>query len=336
MRPQLTGYWLVNMQLEKATRKRHEAMHVISSLAFALAVFAISLAMFEYATGGDQLRYRAFYEGVPEVGIGDLLPYQYSIIGSTEPLYALIAFLAAECLSKDVFASLLNGMFAYLTARYLFGLRMHWLVIVTLIFTNYYFFALYLSHERLKFALIFVLLAIGTGKTRYAGLLLAPLAHVQVLLFYASAGVPYVLRRIPDVLLRWRIKKMDVLLMVVGMIVALAAVSILGEHIAGKLMSYQNDDVFSLAKLLALFTLALLVARERMTCLFMFSPLFLAAFFVGDERVNIFGFFLFMYFSAQRRRGLNFPTLVLLGYFLLQGIEFMRKIIVFGDGYVPV
>ena len=53
----------------------------------------------------------------------------------------------------------------------------------------------------------------------------------------------------------------------------------------------------------------------------------------GGERVNMFGYFVFMYFALQVNRGVNLGVILTTLYFSYQTYFFVENIILYGDGF---
>ena len=59
----------------------------------------------------------------------------------------------------------------------------------------------------------------------------------------------------------------------------------------------------------------------------------IAVFMVGGDRVNIFGYFAFLYYGLQIRRGWNFGVLATSLYFTYSSIGFLINVFQLGDGF---
>ena len=64
-----------------------------------------------------------------------------------------------------------------------------------------------------------------------------------------------------------------------------------------------------------------------------FFPLFIAVFLIGGERVNMIGYFVFLYYALPINKGFNFGVLLTSAYFLAASFGFTINIIEHGDGF---
>lgn len=65
----------------------------------------------------------------------------------------------------------------------------------------------------------------------------------------------------------------------------------------------------------------------------MFIPLFMAVFLFGDERINILGYFIFLYYALFVRRGLNVGVLITSVYFAYASYGHLVRIFKYGNGF---
>lgn len=79
--------------------------------------------------------------------------------------------------------------------------------------------------------------------------------------------------------------------------------------------------------------LSIVYAKDKYTTVYAFIPLFLAVYFVGGGRVNFIGYFAFLFFALHYKKGFNLGVIVTSLYFSVQGFDFLRKIIIYGNGF---
>ena len=65
----------------------------------------------------------------------------------------------------------------------------------------------------------------------------------------------------------------------------------------------------------------------------MFAVLFVAAAAVGDERLNLFGFFITTFVLVRRNQGVNIANAILFTYFATKAFFFIVNIVEIGNGY---
>lgn len=119
-----------------------------------LFFFAFSLLVFPYYQEGDQLFYRAFYDGIQGLSFADAFVFYQGTLGTFEPLYFIFSYSVSAFLTKDTALSIVNALFAFLLFKRLLEYRTH-PIVIGLISLNFYFLVLLFSAERLKLSLLF-------------------------------------------------------------------------------------------------------------------------------------------------------------------------------------
>lgn len=108
------------------------------------------------------------------------------------------------------------------------------------------------------------------------------------------------------------------------------------DHVLSKLAAYSGvwGGADSLIKPLIFMALAVYYSRQKWgEALLASLPLVVASYFVGSERVTIFSYFVFMYYAAPYRNGLNLGVIATSVFFAYGGIGFLSRMIMFGDGF---
>ena len=165
---------------------------------FAIAIFLYGFFLSYFFSplhfGGDAVHYTNAYNSVSN-GTSNIfaarlnyLTYLYSY----EYVHFLIVWLSSLIgLEKLLVFSLANGFLYFISFRlaYLYGGSIF--LALVLVVTNYYLLALFFTLEKLKIAIIFLLLGVYYIKTnsKVFGailLLVAPLSHLQVIIYYIS------------------------------------------------------------------------------------------------------------------------------------------------------
>lgn len=76
-----------------------------------------------------------------------------------------------------------------------------------------------------------------------------------------------------------------------------------------------------------------MVHKNKLQVFLIFIPLFGAVYFLGGERVNMMGYFVFLFYALQHKRGFNLGILATSAYFLYVNIIFVDNIIKHGEGF---
>jgi len=299
---------------------------------FAPVAFIMSLHFSQLYVEGDQYHYTRLYNSLTHASVTEVPILQLAHTGSIEPLYGLIAWVGSKIAAKEVWFSLFNTILVILLFALLRKNRIS-MIVYPLVFTNYYLFVLLFAAERLKFAIICLLLfGLIESKWRYFWAALSPLFHLQSVLF--ASGI--VGSEISKLLRRIMRGKLPLRPVVVTMLILslLAAIFLTFQtRISIKFAHYQGSGVGELVKSIVFFVIAIAFSRDRLQTIIAFSGLFVAAYLLGDTRINMVAFLFALYPTFGWLKGANPVTILLLTYFSLNGIVFLSNIADHGTGY---
>lgn len=310
-----------------------------ASLAFALAVFMFSMILLPYANLGDQIYYRAFYEGLPGYSFSEGFSFYRNALGTQEWGYYILVYVFSGWVDKNVLMSVVNAFLGGIVARNIFLLGASRFLLL-MIFFNFYFLVLLFSAERLKLGALFCLLAFSTqGSKGFICWVMAFLSHAQTLILLMVKIISKMASEAVFIL-QGRLKYGLLISVALSVVFLVIIFTVLGDHIAAKLDSYSGPDgIFAggwqalLKPAIFLVGSAFYAKQNRYEAVIANIPLLVAAFFVGDERLVMFSYFIFMYYAIQVNRGLNVGVLVGGFYFLVKGIFFISNILEYGDGF---
>ncbi|MFW3895894.1 hypothetical protein [Pseudomonas bharatica] len=300
--------------------------------AFPLA--CLSLLLLPYAVEGDQQFYRDFYANVGSFGLSDAYTFYNNRLGTKEPGYFLFVYLFSDWFDKDVVFSLVNGLLYYHIFLWLRRQRVS-TFLYPLLACNFYLIVLSFSAERLKLALTIFLVGYSLkGLFRYSVYAISLVSHVQLILLLVGTQVRRALEVIRKLMLgRVGLGFVSLFIILIGV---LALLFLLREHIEAKLAFYSGawGGFGAMLKPLVFTFMAMFYSRERkIEALFVSLPMVIASFFIGSERVVIFSYFVFMYYAASYRRGINVGVLTSAMFFAYKGIGFAMTMIELGDGF---
>lgn len=304
-----------------------------SEFACAALVFILTLILAPFYTGGDQEHYTAFYNDVAGESFASAFLLANISLGSMEPIYPALVLGFSSWLPKLYFVAFFNSVLAFYSSLVLRSMGAARSVACFVILSNFYFYVLFFSAERLKFGVLFFVVGLyywRKAKWAVVPVLLSPLTHAQMSI--PMAGI--VLGR----LLREGIKK-PTLKRALGGIVALSlgamAAYMLYPHMQSKFEIYseKGGDSFGIAKMIVMYILALKYSQDKIMTTSIFLPLVVVSVFVGSERLVMFAYFLFMCDAVKYKRGLNLSVLFVNVYFFWKSIEYVYKIIQLGNGF---
>lgn len=306
----------------------------LQAVIFSLPVFLASLFLFPYFTGGDQVHYRLFYDGVLGRSPAEAFSFYSDTLGTSEPGYFFLIYFFSGFVSKDILLSLINFLFTYFIFLWLLINRVRF-YILPLLLLNFYFLVLLFSAERLKLSLLFFLISyFSVGVIRYVLYAFSLFSHVQVLMLFASIQS----KRLIYFFRRFLVGRVafDFLPLFFSFFLGGTLVVFLWGHISAKFIVYHElwSGWGALIKPLLFTCLAMYYAKGKcLEALLASAPMVVASFLIGAERVVMFSYFVFMFYSLRCSRGVNFGVIAFSFYFLWRGIIFLYNIINYGDGF---
>ncbi len=296
-------------------------------------VFVLSLLISPYYTIGDQLHYRKVFEVLPTLGFIEGFEFYRRNLSSIEPVYYTLSWLVSRFLEKDLFTSVLNAILAFYSMRLLIKWKASVYMASLIIVTNFYFLVLFFAAERLKLSLMFLTMAlISKNRLRlYSFSILSVFTHAQTFVVYGTIFFHLFVMEIKRIF-RSGLIKVNFIVVLVCLVLSLTMMS---EHLLVKLGAYLKPDfdLQNIFRLFAFYILALVYSRNRKETTVFFIPLFLVALAIGGERVNLYGYFVFLYYALPVNKGINAGVLVTSAYFINASYGFMVNIFQHGNGF---
>ena len=108
----------------------------------------------------------------------------------------------------------------------------------------------------------------------------------------------------------------------------------MSAQITQKYLSYSDSGgIFGVWKVGVFFILSMLYSKDKRETTLIFSVLMVAAFLVGGERVNLYGYFVFLYYGLQFKGGKNYGVAITSVYYAFASLGFMSNIFVYGTAF---
>jgi hypothetical protein len=300
-----------------------------------LGMFLYSYIINQYALFGDQLYYRKVYEYMQNKRLVEAYLFYNANLDSKEFIHFILSWMSSNLgIHKDIFISVVNSIFIYISVNLMLKLNASKIIIVILLFTSFYFNVLYFSAERLKFGILFLLFSfyyIKYNKRYYLFFLLSVLSHAQVFIVYISMYFAFAIKQFKKMVTTGYISYAFLFSLLVG-ILGFVAVA---PQIFHKINRYTDQgSIVGILKLVILLLLTLYYSKkDKGMIFFTFIPLIIVAGVIGAERTFILGYFVFLYFALQDNRGLNLGIVSLSIYTFIKSIDYLYKVIEFGDGF---
>tara|TARA_B110000438_G_C15761922_1_gene627728 strand:+ start:353 stop:1318 length:966 start_codon:yes stop_codon:yes gene_type:complete len=292
-------------------------------------IFILSLVILPYYTEGDQGVYREVYKYLPEFDLLDGFIFYTLNLSSSELTHFLLAWLASPYLNHDMFIAIFNVVFAYAVLSLFQKWGASFPISVTILFTNYYLLVLYFPAERLKFGFLFLALSLinTNSKKFFIFLFFAFISHIQTIIFYICLFFSYLVKTL-------RSKKLPKLIFVLPLILAIP-LYLMSDQLLLKFLAYASaGGIEGLWKLAVFFLLSIYYSKDKVETTSLFLPLFFAVFLLGGERVNLFGYFLFLYYGLQFKGGRNYGVAITSVYYAYASLILIANIIQYGTGFI--
>lgn len=305
-------------------------------IAAAPFAFWISLLLTTPFVNGDQIAYRNFYDALFRAPLNEIAQLQFGNTGSAEPLFGLIMWLGANLeIDKDIYIAIWNTVLTFSVLRLTTSNRAS-LLFSALLLTNFYFVVLLTSAERLKFA--YIALALAASSTRkwrsVVWCAVSIISHFQSLVILAALLSGFV----GKLKLRAVLLKRNLIFVIPAIIPAIYLgarfFSVFQTQIIDKINAYLGAGNFSsVTDIAILLVVALACLPRKLEAFLMLLACAVASLALGEDRVNMIAFSLFIYFCIRDRRTSHPAVLALMLYFSFKTIGYVQLIFARGDGF---
>lgn len=296
--------------------------------------YAYSYFLLPYHFDGDQVYYIKAYEEVADLKFADALDVYRQIIFTREPIHFFIIWVTSSLgFDKNTVMSFSNAILASLFALVLRrkGASIFWVLWIT--FSGYYLQTMFFTLERTKFAFIFLLMYLLTNR-RWL-LVVAVFTHVLMLIplsLNLIAEKLYVDSVAPKKSQSNSLIKICTLLVI--LFLGVVIINSLGTHIYDKYMFYyhfyEGTRVLEGLGSLLLCCLTILTCQNKRKVLIFYLGLMVLSMLLGSSRLNMLGFFGFLYFSNFKHQAFYVGALLLGCYFLNKSWTYATNIYYFG------
>lgn len=303
----------------------------LSIALYAGVAFLLSDWLLRKYTNGDLLYYRLFFDVASKISLERIPSFQNGLTGSYEPMFGLIFWVASRIISHDALVNSLNVILIVALVVFLQKNRAS-PVIYPMVIANYYVLVLFTGAERLKVAIVFLMLAIlSRGLVRAALGLAAVLSHGSLIVIYASV----IVRQVAAVVLSGRriVLWQTLISLGAGASVVLFSLSLYGSNFSQKVQSYASFSIESLINTLLISGVSVYMSVNRFATAAMFVPLISAAYIVGSTRITMIAFLVCFYIAVEVRRTQSLPFLCLMLYMSYKSIDFVRSVVLYGNGF---
>lgn len=296
-----------------------------------IVVFFYTYYVGSLFVGGDQTHYRFIYDELPNYGFFDGYLFYISRIYTVEFGHYVISWLASHIFAKDLFNAFSNALLAFFSVNLFLKWGAKPFIAFLLVVFGYYHLAVYVSAERLKYAFLFftvALLYINYSKIKYLFSVLALVTHMQFLILVIVISSWGVVRDFFYTTETLRVSRKTLLSAVLVFIISVILLYIFYGHLVHKLNSYHQSFTFDeYSRILLFFLLSFFYAKNRLQVVLFFSILILTVALVGGMRVNLFGYFIFLYYALRVNGGLNFGVVLTTVYYAVGWVGYIDLVI---------
>ena len=274
-------------------------------------------------TGGDQIFYQKLYYGLSDNFLVAFFQYT-EVLNSIELFYfAIIYFGNVIGFDKNIFMSFFNAALYCVAYRLCYKWYNSRTISFFLVFSCFYLHVLAYSAERFKFSVLMVLLMLiySSFIKKFVVALFSVLFHVQSSILICAIGLLY----------RHKINALSIFIVSIFMLV----IFILNQDFfIFKFYAYKEGGGFSeIFKTLFFFIASSIDLKRLRDKAIFFGLLSLVCFFIGDERLNVFSFFGYIYFVSFFPRIYIYYSLPIFIYIGLKSLFFFYLIINTGNGF---
>jgi len=301
-----------------------------------LLVFLISVFLGNLYIAGDQTVYIRTYNGMPDYSFFDAYLFYTFNISSIEIIHFVIVWLASNLgIEKVIFMSGCNTLIAGLIIKIFDKMNVSFAITALFILTNFYLYVIFFAAERLKFGILFFLLCVIYRKRRYLYPLLlitSILSHLQMLILFSCKAFELFITEIQNLIFNLKLKWS----LLLPLPIILVGFIFLQNAFFQKIIAYSSDNsIFDFLRIIIFFLISSWYAKNKNEPIIYFVPLFVAIYFVGGDRVNMIGYIVSLYYCLPYRRGINLGMLITSFYFLYMTINFVLRVIEYGNGFPP-
>lgn len=310
----------------------------LPAIAAGFCVFVGSLLFAPLYLDGDQWVYHRAYQVVEGL---DLFPayYRYErAISGGEYLHFLIVWIASTlAMEKNLVMALANSMLAaysvVLIRRY--GGSLY--IAIFLVLTNFYWYVLYFSAERLKFAFLFMILSLLSLNNAVLFAFfsaLALLSHHSLIFVYSGIWLVMAAQFIR----RTELSHLDKIIPLGAGAVLIMMVLLAGNfHIGAKLTTYlarhEAGSLAALGPVFVLVGLSCLYSKRLVEPVLLYLPILIGIVFLGGSRLNMLAYFIFLYHCLKVGSGFNVGVVATSIYLAYKSIGYVASVIEHGHGF---
>lgn len=295
--------------------------------------FAISLFFTPYHVAGDQVHYNKLYDGVRGLNLIDGYYFYISNIDSKEFFHFLWIWVFTNVgFSKIFIMSLLNSWVACLMFSFFKRTGASLALVFIFVISNYYMYAMFFTLEKLKFSVLFLLLAaycIKSPKKQVLFVIVSMLTHFQMIIlfsmyWFSRQKIKFIFHS------SWR----KAFLLFVTLCGFFLFWHFLGDQILRKINYYyefySGNRLVGLLKLLVLFLITFVYSGYKKSVILFYIPFAFVVFFLGGDRLMMAAYFYCSYYLLKYNKGMNIMFCLFSFYMLFKTYSYLYMVYEYG------
>lgn len=271
----------------------------------AFFAFCFSLIIAPYHIEGDQVHYLKVFELMYGLGIIEAFDVYRSTIFSFEPIHFMVSWIFSNSqFDKSIAMALLNALLAVLFCQFLFARTKSYIVVSLIFFSNYYLYTMFFTLEKLKVSVVFMLIYMVYGHRFFA--LISGFSHLQTAVLMIISRVSQILASTRFLIL-WKTpftQKFN-LKFIIYVISSMLVAALFFDYGLKKFDYYSEiQEDGKVVNILPLFLVYIATFfstdHSKKQVSYYFLMLGIIIFIIGGDRVNMFAYAGFLYFTAYR------------------------------------
>jgi hypothetical protein len=299
------------------------------------SIFFYSYFFFPHHNSADQLHYRKAFEAVKSIPFFDALKIYRDHIHSDELIHFFLIWITSSIgISKNIVMSFANALLATLFAMLLKQKNASVSLIFFLTISSYYLQVLFFDLERLKFAFIFLFLYLLY--LRRWLIIPAIFSHVFIIIPIILSFLSRNIFMQKDLTSKLSSKKslFSLQYTFILFVICITTIMFLWTHIIHKLEAYlaiyEGNRILETWKLAIFYIATWITCFNKKSVFFYFFNLVLLASLIGDSRINMLGYFGFLYFSNFKNRNFMYLIFFFILYFFFKSVDYIYDSYNFG------
>lgn len=272
------------------------------SLLVAIFSFFLTLLIAPWHYGGDQIPYQRVYDNLYGLSFIDGFNHYKGQIASVEFIHFSYIYIFSNLLINKVYAmAIANAILGFLTTAMAVRFFRINIYAIPFVISNYYLLSLFFTLERLKFAIIFILLVLFFKRNKIFLYLMAIMSHLSITILIFLVHV--LSSNLVNLRLTSRLLIKSILGLIFFLIFCFILFNIFESQINQKIPAYllvtnfQDMLASGFKTSIFMFISYYIVGKFSFKILIVYIPLISLSIIIEPARINFFAYIFLLYFS---------------------------------------